>query len=216
MHKLLNGSAIAAASLAMLAAPAFAAPSGFMVKPFEFVGAAGDCGPGYPAGSNIVTAAWQTHQGLPDAGNSNHALFLQKNGPTADCSSAGATIEGVTGITLTEIGWDVRDDGHCGAGAPRFNVTTSDNVLHFIGCSSPPPVTSAPAPGSPDANGNTWTRKRYDPATAFPPILSGSTVKSIAIVFDEGTDTGPDFTGKVFLDNIDINGTLIGKPGNTK
>jgi hypothetical protein len=182
--------------------------SGFIVNPSTFVGAAGDCGPGYPAGHNIVTAAWQTHQGLPDAGNSNHALFLQKNGPTADCSSAGATIDGVAGITLNEIGWDVRDDGHCGAGAPRFNVVTSDNVTHFIGCSSPAPTTTTPLT---DPQGKTWHRLRYDPAAAFPPIAPTATVQSISIVFDEGTDQGQGF---VYLDNIDINGTLIGKPGN--
>ena len=40
-------------------------------------------------------------------------------------------------------------------------------------------------------------------------------VKSIAIVFDEGTDTGPDFVGLAVLDNIDVNGHLAGRgPGN--
>jgi hypothetical protein len=38
----------------------------------------------------------------------------------------------------------------------------------------------------------------------------------VEIVFDEGTDAGPDFTGFVFIDNIDINGTLVGKPGAAK
>jgi len=32
-------------------------------------------------------------------------------------------------------------------------------------------------------------------------------------VFDEGTDTDPDFSGMVVLDNLDINGVLIGGPG---
>lgn len=67
--------------------------------------------------------------------------------------------------------------------------------------------------------GNTWLCKRWsvtDLASVvitFPPItpLSG-TVVSICIVFDEGTDQGTGFT---HLDNIDINGVLIGKPGNT-
>ena len=201
---------IVVAASFMLVSSTFAAgtKSGFIVKPFTFVGTVANCG---SVGTDNVQAAWQPHQGLPDAGGSDHALYLQKLGPTTDCSSAGATIDGVAGITLTEIGWDVRDDGHCGAGAPRFNVTTSDNITHFIGCSSPPPTTSVAAPGSPDANGKTWTRKHYDPATAFPPIGAGSTVKSISIVFDEGTDQGQGF---VYLDNIDINGTLIGKPGN--
>jgi hypothetical protein len=32
-------------------------------------------------------------------------------------------------------------------------------------------------------------------------------------VFDEGTDVGPGFT---FVDNLAINSTVIGKPGNVK
>ena len=157
-----------------------------------------------PDNTGCRSGAWVTQEGLPDVGNSSHALYLTKSCPTATNAAGGATIDGVQGITLAEIGLDVRDDGHCGAGAPRFNVVTSDNVTHFIGCISPPPSsTSIPAPG--------WTRYRYDPATAFPPIAPGSTVKSIDIVFDEGTDQGQGF---VYVDNIDINGTLIGKPGN--
>jgi hypothetical protein len=49
-----------------------------------------------------------------------------------------------------------------------------------------------------------------NPAQAFPPLTPGATVISIDIVFDEGVDTGPDFSGFVMLDNIDVNGTLIG------
>jgi len=36
-------------------------------------------------------------------------------------------------------------------------------------------------------------------------------VTRIVIVFDEGTDTGPDFFGAAILDNIDVNGTLVGE-----
>jgi hypothetical protein len=192
---------------------ALAGPS-FKAKPFEFVGAADACGPGYPAGIGPVAAAWEPHEGLPDAGNSNYALFLQKDAVTADCSAAGAIIDGVGGITLTELGFDVRDDGHCGAGAPRFNVVTADSTLHFLGCAAGPLADTLT-----DPQGNTWTRKRWgtldlaNPALVFPPIAPGSTVLSISIIFDEGTDQGTGFT---FLDNIDINGTLIGKPGNAK
>ena len=178
------------------------AGGGFKVKPAQFVGTAEQCGG--TAGTDTVASRWVTKEGLPDAGNSNHALYLEKSGPTANCAAALAIIDGVEGITLTEIGWDVRDDGHCGAGAPRFNVTTSDGVTHFIGCASPPSSSaSVPAPG--------WTRYEYDPATAFPPILPTDTVESILIVFDEGENVGPGF---VYLDNININGTLIGEPGN--
>jgi hypothetical protein len=175
----------------------------FKAKPWEFVGTVANCG---VAGVDSVESAWQTGEGLPDAGKSDHALYLQKLGPTSNCAAAGATIEGVEGIVLLDIGWDVRDDGHCGAGAPRFNVRTDDGVLHFIGCNSPAPISSSvPAAG--------WHRFRYDPAQAFPPITPGSVVTSINIVFDEGEDVGEGF---VYIDNIDINGVLIGKPGNAK
>jgi hypothetical protein len=33
-------------------------------------------------------------------------------------------------------------------------------------------------------------------------------------VFDEGQGTGPDFFGLAVLDNIDVNGTLIGRGDN--
>ena len=40
--------------------------------------------------------------------------------------------------------------------------------------------------------------------------IKGMTVKSISIVFDEGQDTGPDNFGLAVLDNIDVNGRLLG------
>src|SRR2546428_1939960 len=39
--------------------------TGLQAVPFVFVGKAGDCGAGYPAGSNIVTSAWLGGMGLP-------------------------------------------------------------------------------------------------------------------------------------------------------
>src|SRR5215475_8671918 len=64
----------------------------FMAKPFEFVGAAGACGAGSPAGEDTVVAAWVTHEGLPDAGKSDHALLLSKSGETENCAAAGANL----------------------------------------------------------------------------------------------------------------------------
>jgi hypothetical protein len=82
-------------------------------------------------------------------------------------------------------------------------VTTTDNVTHFVGCASPPPVSQQVGAG--------WLRLRYNPATAFPPIAPTETVASIEIVFDEGQDTGPDNFGAAILDNIDVNGVLVGR-----
>jgi len=140
-------------------------------------------------------------------------LLLVKSGLTAQNASAGVSLTGVKGITLTELGYDIRKRGaaaddngsHCGAGAPRFNVTTSDGLTHFIGCNSPP--------GMPTA-GLDWIRLRWNAtllAAAFPPITPTSgTVVSISIVFDEGQDAGPDNFGLAVLDNIEVNGQLIG------
>jgi hypothetical protein len=196
--------------------------------PFEFVGKADDCGAGYAAGSRIVTAAWLKGMGLPDNGgmnsNSLHptnnpnkkdrhsGLLLSKNGPTPDCSAAGASIKGVKGMTVSatfEVGFDYRNGGHCGAGAPRFNVTTRDGAFSFVGgCSN---GTASPAPQDPSE----WTRIRINVTSAsqaFPPLAVGSEIESISIIYDEGTDTATSDTlgvGLAVLDNIYINGELI-------
>lgn len=171
----------------------------FEAIPFEFD----------PGKTMIVEAAWGRQQGLPDAkGTANYALLLTKIGITSTNAASGATITNVKGITLTELGFDVRADGHCGAGAPRFDVVTSDGIDHFAGCAA-----AITAPAGTDPQGNVWLRKRFDltstSTNVFPPFTPGTTVKSIAVIFDEGTDNGQGYT---FLDNIDINGVLIGQP----
>lgn len=188
--------------------------------PFEYVGKAGDCGTDYPAGSNIVTAAWLDGMGLPDGSGSERkdprsGLLLSKNGPTADCSAAGARIKGVKGMAVGPafwIGFDYRGGGHCGAGAPRFNVVTTlggAETFHFVGgCAN---GVSTLAPQDPQ-----WYRVRFalsDPAAAFPPVAPGSTIVSISIIFDEGTDSisaqDPMGVGLAVIDNISINGRTI-------
>ena len=144
----------------------------------------------------------------------NEGLLLVKTGPTSNFAAAVAELTNVKGITLTELGYDIRKSGgslspngsHCGAGAPRFDVVTSDGTVHFVGCNSPP--------GMVTTSSNDWIRLRWDAAllaAAFPPIMATDVVQRIVIVFDEGTDTGPDFFGAAILDNIDVNGTLVGQ-----
>ena len=165
--------------------------------------------------------------------NHNQGLLLVKTGPTANYAAAQADITGVKGTPLTELGYDIRKPGadsrfgdrgsHCGAGAPRFNVTASDGVTYdFIGCSSTAtPVTS-------ELDGASWIRLRW--GTGGAPMwayaangtqanqlvnIQGIKVSSIQIVFDEGQDTGgPDFFGLAVLDNVDVNGTLVGRGDN--
>lgn len=175
---------------AFLVTPAAAATT-YSLSPFTFVGAAGDCGAGYPAGTpGGVVARFDNTTGNPAP-----SLLLAKNVPTTDCSSAGATVNGVSGITLTELNFDVM--GYCGAGAPRFNVVTSDNVTHFFGCAS----------GTQTPTTNGYTHVVFDPsnpAQAFPVIAPGTTVKSIQLIQDE--------QGTTHLDNISINNQVIGGP----
>jgi hypothetical protein len=145
--------------------------------------------------------------------------LLVKTGPTTNFAAAGAVLNGVKGITLTELGFDIRTGSHCGAGAPRFNVVTSDGVRHFVGCASPPPVVLAASPA--------WQRLRlgnaplacssgvagFNATTGVLECISG-VVESITIIFDEGQDQAFE-SGLAILDNIDVNGTLIGRgPGN--
>jgi hypothetical protein len=195
--------------------------NGLQARPFVFVGKAGDCGPA--RGSNIVTSGWLGGMGLPDDGTSANSpnpgtardphfgLLLNKNGPTPDCSSAGATIEGFKpGSTITEIGFDYRIGGHCGAGAPRFNIVSTAGDFYFVGGCANVPTT--PAPQDPAQ----WGRVRFTSAQFFgtPAFAFGVTkVRSIEIILDEGTDTpsvsDPTGVGLAVIDNIDINGKLI-------
>jgi hypothetical protein len=223
------GSFLAAVTVAVaVVGPATAWADGLKAVPFEFVGKAGDCGTGYPAGSRIVTAKWLKGLGLPDNGDKNFntttpsdppskkdrhsGLLLSKNGATPVCASAGAEIKGVKGMVVTDtftVGYDFRNGGHCGAGAPRFNIDT-DMGFFFVGCANAPKI---PAPQDPAE----WTRTRSVLKTCgiecFPgPFPSGARINSINIVFDEGTDTANNDTegvGLAVLDNIFINGAFI-------
>jgi hypothetical protein len=198
--------------------------------PAVFVGQPGACGPGYPAGGNIVTAAWMRGLGLPDEGQPNanptdprdnpakrnprFGLLLSKNGPTPDCSAAVARIVGTgPSFTIQELGFDYRNGSHCGAGAPRFNIVTSDQRLYFAGCLD---GTKTAAPQDPTQ----WTRIRFSADQVFaadatsPPFEFGVTeVRRLVINYDEGTDIPtpeePSGVGLVVLDNIDVNGQLI-------
>jgi len=137
--------------------------------------------------------------------NRNEGLLLAKTGPTNNFAAAVAELINVKGILVQELGYDIRKPvspaspmgSHCGAGAPRFNVITSDG-LFFVGCNSPPPTVQAV--------GNGWLRLRWNTTT----FITGA-VQRIVIVFDEGQDTGPDFFGAAILDNIDVNTVMVGR-----
>ncbi len=215
--------AIGAAAVALVGAlsvNASAAPPKYSAVAGTFVGTAGDCAPS-PAGNKIVTSAWVNGLGLPDDGTANPAggtahqgLLLSKNGPTPNCSAAFASITGwMPGDPLNALGFDYRLGGHCGAGAPRFNVVDTSSNTYFFGCASGTPSAAPQDPSN-------WTRVTFNAAGAPYPgaesfVFGVTPVASIDIVFDEGTDTptvdAPAGVGLATLDNIRINNTLITK-----
>ncbi len=174
------------------------------------------------AGDDLVDGPLYTDSACPTGDPSDkhvRGLLLAKTGPTTNVAAAVAEIKGVRGKTLSELGYDIRKPGgasgprgsHCGAGAPRFNVETADGGFYFLGCNSPPADVATVGDG--------WIRLRWggsSPLNAFSASsgalvdIKGKTLKSVTIVFDEGQDTGPDQFGLAVLDNVDVNGRLVG------
>ena len=180
------------------------------------------CDPTDPNCNNTVVGPPFTDPACPTGDpkdKRNEGLLLAKTGPTPNIAAAVAELKNVKGLVLTELGYDIRKPGptvddprgsHCGAGAPRFNIQTT-TAFYFLGCNSPAPTTQTAGTG--------FIRLRWTPVLGFnaatgvlEPIVTP--VKSISIIFDEGTDTGPDNFGLAVLDNIDVNGVIVGKGEN--
>lgn len=142
-------------------------------------------------------AAWKAKEGIKDSrGNGDHSLYFQKMTTTATFAAGVAIIEGVEGALVSELGlsWEHRADGHCGAGAPRWNVGIDlpggGRQTVFLGCAA-----AAKSPGS----APNWIRDSYPGLGVSVP--AGARIRSLAIVFDEGNDAGQGF---VHLDNITV------------
>lgn len=144
-------------------------------------------------------SAWKGGEGLADTtGSKNQALYFQKMTSTATFAAGVAVINGFEGQAVSslkhlEFWW--RTDGHCGAGAPRFDIFFQPAVgpqqVLFIGCQGMVPGGHRTAP-----NGTTFEQRSID--GPFPNL---GTITGISIVFDEGTDEGQGF---VYLDDINV------------
>jgi hypothetical protein len=116
-------------------------------------------------------------------------------------------VEGMDVNALLPLSFYVRNDGHCGAGAPRFNLrvenpATAARQTIFIGC-------AAMAPG--DIRGHeTRTFQRRSATTV--PVPGTFEVVSLSIVYDEGNDVGrcrslvSNGQSCTFLDDITVAG----------
>jgi hypothetical protein len=178
----------------------------------------------HPAGFGQHSySAWKAKEGLPDtSGGDNQALYFQKNTATTVFAAGVAVFKGfeqhpIPVQDLTGLGWWDRTDGHCGAGAPRFNIVVRPSgggptQTFFIGCQGMPLTgMTATAP-----NGTVYEQRSiaapFASACCAPFPTSGFDVVGLAIVYDEGNDQGQcrNVSGLVsgqsceFLDDIDV------------
>jgi hypothetical protein len=143
-------------------------------------------------------SAWKGQEGEADfTGNNNQALYFQKMTSTVTFAAGVAVFEGVRGLDTAQLGplgFDYRTDGHCGAGAPRFNLRVENppgsgiRNTFFFGCNSGMVPATAQEPPE-------WERR-----VTFGALPPGEVV-SLAIVYDEGQEFPPRY---VFLDNIQV------------
>jgi len=157
--------------------------------------------------SGTLAAAWVDNMGatpLSTTDPRNRGLVLSKAASAPADALAGATIQNVTGMNLTELGFYLRTVTPCGSDSPQFLVVTTDGMTHMVGgCTSTTTAPPSPAPIG-------WLHLQFDPAKAG---ISGG-VTSISLVIGKGT-TPP--TGSIaVIDNIEVNGVLVGKGSITR
>ncbi len=155
-----------------------------------------------PANTGAVAARWVYGAGVPGSDASdptNQGLVLTNNASASSKARAGVILHNLGDTTLKVLGYDLRQGSLCSTHEPRFIVVTSDDVTHRVGGCNVASSQPAPAKG--------WTRFRFDSAQAVPAIVPGSTVKSIALMLDDGPDAA---SGMVVLDNINVNGKFVG------
>jgi hypothetical protein len=157
-----------------------------------------------PSNTGAVSAEWVYGAGVPESNPkdpTNQGLVLMNNAKGQGQARAGVIVHGASGLTLTALGFDIRKGSLCTANSPQFQVVTDDGVVHTLsGCAAGSNLQSSPAPG--------WDRLVFDPAQATPAIARDSTIKSLALMLDDGPDANG---GMVVLDNINVNGQFIGK-----
>ena len=147
-------------------------------------------------------------------------LLLVKTGPTDNWAYAAARIDGVRGWTVNEVGFDLRkpvdpsllQGSQCDAITPRFEIIDIAGVKHFADCSfgatlpDGTPVQGGPLTTNP---GLGWVRLRWYNGGILPALTLP--VSSIRIMMDVGQDDGTYNYGLATLDNIDVNGIMVGE-----
>lgn len=150
-----------------------------------------------PDNTGLVVGQWGN--GGVDGGP---GVLLAKIEPTGANAAAQVEFKGVSGKTLTTIGFDIRTDTDCGAGSPRFNVflQSDPNTPIFFGCGSGDPAHGMTTTDTfTDSAGREWETK-----VANIGAISGQKLSALEIIEDE--------EGASIIDNIVVNDTTISKP----
>jgi hypothetical protein len=181
---------------------ASAAPPAFGLQPGAF---GQDVCPG-------IVGQWDNTTGNPAP-----SIFLNK--PCATTTFAASYVDIITPLeggpvsALHELNYDYQNGGHCGAGAPRFNIETNQGTVITLGCIY--------GTQTPTSNPN-WTHVEFDQAKITAALLGAginpatATLTDLYILFDEGSDTPSGGTigtpGQINIDNISVNGSVVGSP----
>jgi hypothetical protein len=187
------------------------------------------------AGNNHgqLHAAWENDSGLTTSTSQAHkGLVLHKGTESADLGIPYANVEGFEGASLHQLGFDVRSQRkkkfsgeHCNA-SPTIEVTLTNGTTYAFYCTA---GKHTPLPNT------AWDRIRFTDADAkpiscggkgcemqpWPGFASGKAViatpkdqdpksSTFQIIMMDGYDSGPDYSGVTYIDNIDLNGTVIG------
>jgi hypothetical protein len=111
----------------------------------------------------------------------------------------GLILHNVEGGTLSVLGFDIRQGSLCTLKRTAVHRGHSRRCgAHSRGLQLRERAPSA-------AKG--WERFRFDPARAVPAIAPDSIVKSITLTLEDGPDVDG---GMVVLDNINVNGNVVG------
>lgn len=155
--------------------------------------------------STVAQAQWTNKQ----AHTGKFSVLLEKDAPLTDYVFAGATIEGLKGSTVADLGdLGLWAKGGCGGGAPRFNLYYDNDGdggmdgVAFYGCGNH--IVGAPG---------TWTQMLadasapescYDFTTFVCTLSDASTVVQLSVIVDE--------PGTYYVDDISVAGVTLGEP----
>lgn len=166
-----------------------------------------------PGASGAPSASWEPGTGLPGSGNpADHGLILgmSANVTFPPGASADATVNKVGGLVLASLSFDHLLGTQCGGGAPRWNLEFTDGSVYGIPCNE---GTHTPIAFT------TWESITFscaDPSAAAPLSGPGGCAFGKTLTFAQvGFDFCTTCPGSTTLDNLELNGCVMGKPGNS-